>query len=210
MCVRVCGVCVCVSLSLSLSVCLSVCVCVWCGVCVCVCVSLSLSLSLSVCVCVHPDSKLRKIGRTAIFTRCRGCQGIAEGWHQRRPFCFPVMLTWDAKSTYLLMYVLEMATRQSQKPGKHCNRFGFQDTYFYPYQFFLSLKIFPREYIFTIGLVNSVDNSSSVCVALLPLATPAPADCPGTLCDPIWYRKSRTPSGQANGAHGTRWWPVPR
>ena len=64
------------------------------------------------------------------------------------------------------MYVLEMATRQSQKPGKHCSRFGFQDTYFYPYQFFLSLKIFPREYIFTIGLVNSVDNSSSVCVCV--------------------------------------------
>ena len=32
---------------------------------------------------------------------CRGCQGIAEGWHQRRPFCFPVKSTWDAESTYL-------------------------------------------------------------------------------------------------------------
>ena len=33
--------------------------------------------------------------------KSRGRQGIAEGWHQRRPFCFPVKSAWDAKLTYL-------------------------------------------------------------------------------------------------------------
>ena len=31
----------------------------------------------------------------SLHNSCRGCQGIAEGWHQRRPFCFPVKSTWD-------------------------------------------------------------------------------------------------------------------
>ena len=57
-----------------------------------------------VCVCVgnpnYNGISHRDIDMPMVCT-CRGCQGIAEGWHQRRPFCFPVKSTWDAESTYL-------------------------------------------------------------------------------------------------------------
>ena len=149
------------------------------------------------------------------FCRCRGCQGIAEGWHQRRPFCFPVILTWDAKSTYLLMFLRWLPGKAENLACRGFNCYGNRLlgsrtlTSTPTRSFSAPSRSSYNIYICTYNGICQFDNVQP-CVALLPSATPAPADCQGTLCDPIWYRKSRTPSGQANGAYGTRWWPVPR